>query len=334
MRVLGIETSCDETSVAIVTENRQILSNVIFSQLSEHQAFGGVVPEIGARTHLTYLQSILVQALNEAKLTLSDMDAIAATSGPGLIGGVIVGCTFAKAIALSQNKPFIAVNHLEAHALTPRLTNDVSFPYLLLLMSGGHTELILVKGIGIYQKLGSTIDDAVGEAFDKTARLLGLPYPGGPSLEQAARLGNPDLYPFPKPLCNKPGMDFSFSGLKTAVRVFVQKQEALSSQDTADIAASFQKTVADILVNRCGHALNNTSVETLVIAGGVAANTYIREHLVNLCNARNVTFVAPPPKLCTDNGAMVAWAGLERFRLGFVNSLDFAPRPRWPLAEI
>ncbi len=337
MIVLGIETSCDETAVALVDDRRAVLADLVLSQMALHRPYGGVVPEIAARAHLDHLDGLIVRALAEAKLGLAQVDAIAATGGPGLIGGVIVGAMMGKAIALGCGKPFVAVNHLEGHALSARLSDDVAFPYLLLLVSGGHCQLLIVEGVGRYTLLGATIDDAVGEAFDKTAKLIGLGYPGGPAIERAARDGNPARFAFPRPLKGRPGCDFSFAGLKTAVRVAVEALGAgLSVKDAADISASFQAAVADTLVDRTDHAIaafkaRHANATTLVVAGGVAANTVLRARLAGLAATTGLALIAPPPRLCTDNAAMIAWAGLERFRIGLSDGLDFSPRPRWPL---
>ena len=337
MRVLGIETSCDETAVSIVeaaADGRpvgKILSNVVYSQLTEHRRFGGVVPEIAARAHLERLDGLVADALAEAKLGLGDLDGIAATGGPGLIGGVMVGVMTAKAMAFAHDKPFLAVNHLEGHALSVRLTEDVTFPYLLLLVSGGHCQLLTVRGPGEFTRLGTTIDDAVGECFDKTAKLLGIGFPGGPAVEKAAQGGDPQRFALPRPMWRKPGCDFSFSGLKTAVRLAVEKLPAGDPKAIADLCASFQRTVGDVLGDRCANALAVAPASTLVVAGGVAANLYLRGRLEALAAQHGARLVAPPVKLCTDNGAMIAWAGLERLRLGQTDPLDFRPRPRWPL---
>ncbi len=334
MRVLGIETSCDETAVAVVeadSDDRpvgRLLANVVYSQLTEHRRFGGVVPEIAARAHLERIDGLVEQALAEARLGLGDLDGIAATGGPGLIGGVMVGVMTAKAIAFAHDKPFLAINHLEGHALSARLTEEVEFPYLLLLMSGGHCQLLTVRGPGDFTRLGTTIDDAAGECFDKTAKLLGLGFPGGPAVERAATGGDPNRFKLPRPMWRKPGCDFSFSGLKTAVRQMAESLPRDDPQAIADLCASFQRTVGDVLVDRCSNALAAAPSDTLVVAGGVAANTYLRGRLEGL----GVRLVAPPIKFCTDNGAMIAWAGIERLRRGMVDALDFAPRPRWPLA--
>jgi N6-L-threonylcarbamoyladenine synthase len=337
MRVLGIETSCDETAVAIVEAGAgnqpvgRILANVVYSQLTEHRRFGGVVPEIAARAHLERLDGLVADALAEAKLGLEDLDGIAATGGPGLIGGVMVGVMTAKAMAFAHDKPFLAVNHLEGHALSVRLTEEVTFPYLLLLVSGGHCQLLTVRGPGDFTRLGTTIDDAVGECFDKTAKLLGLGFPGGPAVEKAAVGGDPQRFQLPRPMWRKPGCDFSFSGLKTAVRQTVEKLPAGDAKAISDLCASFQRTVGDVLEDRCGNALAVEPASTLVVAGGVAANLYLRSRLEGVAAKYGARLVAPPVKLCTDNGAMIAWAGLERLRLGQTDALDFRPRPRWPL---
>ncbi|MHA1565167.1 MAG: tRNA (adenosine(37)-N6)-threonylcarbamoyltransferase complex transferase subunit TsaD [Alphaproteobacteria bacterium] len=339
MMILGIETSCDETAAAIVCDDRTILANIVLSQLDEHAPYGGVVPEIAARAHLDNVDNIVAQALAEADLSFTALDGIAATAGPGLIGGLMVGLMTGKAIAAVHDKAFIAVNHLEAHALTARLTDAVAFPYLLLLVSGGHCQLLSVGGLGDYRRLGGTIDDAAGEAFDKTAKLLGLGYPGGPALEIAARQGDATRFNLPRPLRGRPGCDFSFSGLKTAVRRTVEKlPEPTSEQDAGDIAASFQQAVCDVLCDRTGHAFAQHSQTypgpaTLVVAGGVAANTAVRQALGQLCRHHGATLVVPPAALCTDNAAMVAWVGVERLRHGLTSGLDAAARPRWPLDE-
>jgi N6-L-threonylcarbamoyladenine synthase len=337
MRALGIETSCDETAAAVVDGDRRILASVVASQLDRHRLYGGVVPEVAARAHLELLQGLVRRALDEAGVGFADLDLIAATTGPGLIGGVIVGSTFGKALSLARGLPFLAVNHLEGHALSPRLSDDVAFPYLLLLVSGGHCQLLAVEGVGRYRRYGTTIDDAAGEAFDKAAKKLGLGFPGGPAIERAAKAGDPKRHPLPRPMLGRPGCDFSFSGLKTAVAHAV---DALghppTEQEQADLAASFQESVAAALADRTKNALRRFADEhgpghTLVVAGGVAANLRLREVLAGLAAAHGVGFVAPPQSLCTDNAAMIAWAGIERRRLGEEDGLDIAPRPRWPL---
>ncbi len=341
MLVLGIETSCDETAAAVVNENREVLSNKVYSQQQEHARFGGVVPEIAARAHLDVLDGIICDALQESGVTLNDINGIAATCGPGLIGGVIVGSTTAKAMSAAANIPFIAVNHLEGHALTARLTHGIDFPYLLLLVSGGHCQLLIVKGLGNYKLLGETADDAVGEAFDKCGKMLGLGFPGGPAIEKAAVSGNPARFSFPRPMKGRPGCDFSFSGLKTSVRqcILAMSVSEISNSNACDVAASFQEAVSDIMLDRCANAIKMfkeryPNGNTLVVSGGVGANLAIRKQLAALCDAHNFVFVAPPPELCTDNAAMIAWAGIERFQRGLVNDLDIAPRPRWPLEEL
>jgi len=334
--VLGLETSCDETAVALVDSDRRIVAQRLLSQIAEHTPFGGVVPEIAARAHLDHLDRLIAETMVEAGLGYADLAAVAATAGPGLIGGVIVGVTTAKAIALAHDLPFIGVNHLEGHALTARLTEDVAFPYLLLLVSGGHCQLLAVEGVGRYRRLGTTIDDAVGEAFDKTAKLLGLGFPGGPAVEKAALKGRADRFALPRPMLGRPGCDFSLAGLKTAVRLAAEKLGDASEQDIADLCASFQAAIGDVLVDRCKRALDVFAAEhscspTLVVAGGVAANAYLRGRLLDMAEKSGARLVAPPPRLCTDNAAMIAWAGMERLRLGQLDALDLAPRPRWPL---
>jgi N6-L-threonylcarbamoyladenine synthase len=346
LRILGLETSCDETAASIVERDEngegRILADVVLSQLDEHSVYGGVVPEIAARAHVEALDGLIVEALHRSSMRLSDVDAIAATSGPGLIGGLLVGLMTGKAIAMATAKPLYAINHLEGHALTARLTHGLAFPYLLLLVSGGHTQLILVKGVGDYERWGTTIDDALGEAFDKTAKLLGLPYPGGPAVERAARSGNAERFAFPRPMVGEARLDFSFSGLKTAVRQAAEAIAPVSEQDIADICASFQNAVSRTMKDRISRGLARfherfgTSVErpTLVVAGGVAANAEIRSTLETICATNRFAFIAPPMALCTDNAAMIAWAGLERLALGLPSdSLDVAPRSRWPLDE-
>ena len=342
MIVLGIETSCDETAAAVVSDaaGPRILSNIVLSQLSHHRPYGGVVPEIAARAHLDGLEPVISEALAEAKLGFRELDGIAFTGGPGLIGGVMVGTMWAKAIAFVHGLQLAAVNHLEGHALTVRLTDGVAFPYLLLLVSGGHCQLLIVEGVGRYVRLGTTIDDAAGEAFDKTAKLLGLGYPGGPLLEQAARTGDAARFALPRPMKGRPGCDFSFSGLKTAVRHEAARlataEGSLSPADVADLAAATQAAIGDSLLDRTAHAAElfrarHPAGRTLVVAGGVAANAALRTRLAALARDVGLDFVAPPVALCTDNAAMIAWAGLERLRLGLADDLAFAPRPRWPL---
>lgn len=338
MTILGIETSCDESAAAVVDGAGTILSNVVLSQLDDHRPYGGVVPEIAARSHVKQIDGIIAEAMSEAGLGFSELSGIAATTGPGLIGGVMVGMVTGKAIAAVSKAPFIAVNHLEAHALSARLCEEVSFPYLLLLVSGGHCQLLIVEGVGQYKRLGTTIDDAVGEAFDKTAKLLGLDYPGGPAVEQAALTGDPTRFDLPRPLLGRPDCHFSFSGLKTAVRRAAEASSARGdAQTVADLCAAFQAAVGDVIADRTRRAMMafrevaSKPPATLVVAGGVAANSYIRDRLFSLCEDEGFSLVCPPAWLCTDNGAMVAWAGIERLRLGLVDSLDVAARARWPL---
>jgi len=338
MIVLGIESSCDETAAAVVDDQRRILASRVLSQDALHRPFGGVVPEVAARAHLSHVDRLVAAAMAEAGIGFSDLDGIAGTAGPGLIGGVMVGLTTAKAIALVTEKPLVAVNHLEAHALTARLSDAIAFPYLLVLVTGGHCQILSVEGVGQYRLLGTTIDDAVGEAFDKAAKMLGLGFPGGPALERAAREGNAERFTLPRPLKGRPGCDFSFAGLKSAV---LRTLEALpgppSAADIADLAASFQAAVTDILGERALHAaaafraLHPRKTASLVVAGGVAANQAVRARLKALAEEAGLAFVAPPLGLCTDNAAMVAWTGIERLRLGLIDGLDAAARPRWPL---
>ncbi|TPP07101.1 tRNA (adenosine(37)-N6)-threonylcarbamoyltransferase complex transferase subunit TsaD [Rhizobium glycinendophyticum] len=343
LRILGIETSCDETAAAVVTRMQDgsavTEADVVLSQLDEHSAYGGVVPEIAARAHVDALDTLIEEALKRSGVTLADVDAIAATSGPGLIGGLLVGLMTGKAIAMAINKPLYAINHLEGHALTARLTDGVAFPYLMLLVSGGHTQLVLVKGVGEYERWGTTIDDALGEAFDKTAKLLGLPYPGGPAVERAAANGDPKRFAFPRPLVGEARLDFSFSGLKTAVRQAAEGIAPVTDQDIADICASFQHAISRTLKDRIGRGLQrfaelypDVDQPALVVAGGVAANKVVRQTLDELCAINGFRFVAPPHHLCTDNAVMIAWAGLERMALDMpADELAVAPRSRWPL---
>jgi N6-L-threonylcarbamoyladenine synthase len=345
MVVLGIETSCDETAVAVVTDQGKVLSHFLKSQWDVLKTYGGVVPELASRLHLDCLDQLIEQALVQAELTVYELDGIAVTTGPGLMGGLIAGAVTAKTMAAVARRPFIAVNHLEAHALTIRLTKAIEFPYLLLLVSGGHCQLLIVQGVGQYQLLGKTLDDALGEAFDKTARLLELPFPGGPSIEKLAAKGNSGVFTLPKSMVGKPHCDFSFSGLKTAVRRLVEQEKAdsvdlqapeslLTEQKKADLCRSFQETVAEILLDRCQQALKISALPQktpLVIAGGVAANRYIHQFLKeNL----PLTVLSPPKELCTDNGIMVAWAGIERLKKGWTDPLDTSLYPRWPLSDL
>lgn len=343
MLVLGIETTCDETAAAVVKRHDDgratILSNVVLSQIAEHAAFGGVVPEIAARAHVEALDLIIATAMADADTDFSALDGIAAAAGPGLIGGVIVGLTTGKAIALVHEKPLIAVNHLEAHALTARLTDGAAFPYCLFLASGGHTQIVAVRGVGDYVRLGTTRDDAIGEAFDKTAKLLGLGYPGGPRVEQEAARGDAARFTLPRPMIGRRDADFSLSGLKTALRLEAEKIAPLSDQDVADLCAAFQHAVVETVIDRLRHGLRLFrerfgSPSALVASGGVAANGAIRTALLTLAEEDGVPLVVPPPALCTDNGAMIAWAGTERLACGLCDTLDTAPRARWPLAQV
>lgn len=339
MRILGIETSCDETAVAIVNDRRELLAQSLQSQMREHAPYGGVVPEIAARSHLFYLETQYRQAMRQAGLTLTDIDAIAVTAGPGLIGGVMVGLMFAKGLAAASATPLVAVNHLEGHALTARFTDDVAFPYALLLVSGGHCQILEVLGVGQYRIWGTTRDDALGEAFDKTAKMMGLAYPGGPMMEKLAQQGDPGRFALPRPMMGTDSADFSFSGLKTAVRLAladITTRGPLGEQDKADIAASFQRAACDVLQDRLARALGrmgNPLLTACVVAGGVAANQAIKHALTQVAEAHGLPLVVPPPALCTDNAVMIAWAGLERFRLGARDALDYEPRARWPLAS-
>ncbi|MXP41421.1 tRNA (adenosine(37)-N6)-threonylcarbamoyltransferase complex transferase subunit TsaD [Altererythrobacter soli] len=327
--VLGIESSCDETAAALVTGGRRILAQRIASQDADHAPYGGVVPEIAARAHAERLTPLIDAVLDEAGLSLGDCDAIAATAGPGLIGGVMVGLVTAKALAMASDKPLIAVNHLEGHALSPRLADpNLAFPYALLLVSGGHCQILRVDGVGRYRRLATTIDDALGEAFDKTAKILGLGYPGGPAVERLALEGDPKAVPLPRPLVGSAEPHFSFAGLKSAV---LRAHES-GAYTRADIAASFQQAAIDCIHNRLSRALERMGeVSALVVAGGVAANARVRTALEELATSGGLRFVAPPPALCTDNAAMIAWAGIERLGQGASDPLDIAARPRWPL---
>jgi N6-L-threonylcarbamoyladenine synthase len=340
--ILGIESSCDETAAAILDPTGRILADIVLSQQPEHAPFGGVVPEIAARAHLAHLPALIRDVLSRAGLSVADLAAVAASAGPGLIGGLIVGSQFAKGIAIARGLPFVAVNHLEAHALTARLPGLVEggapFPYLLLLVSGGHCQCVAVEGVGRYRRLGATVDDAAGEAFDKVGKLLGLGWPGGPALERLAAGGDPRRFAFPRPMLGREGCDFSFSGLKTAVAQTVAKLPpgALPADVAADIAAGFQAAVTDVLADRASHALAmmRGQASLLVVAGGVAANQAVRAALQRAASSQGFRLVAPPVRLCTDNAVMVAWTGLERLRLGLPSGIDFQPRPRWPLEDM
>ncbi len=335
---LGIESSCDDTCVAVVTNDRKILSNIVISQIEEHKKYQGVVPEIAARSHVQHIETALSQALCEANITLKDINIIAATAGPGLIGGVIVSTNFSKAIALVLKKFFIAVNHLEGHALTTRLTDNISFPYLLLLVSGGHCQFVAVLGLGQYKILGQTLDDSLGEAFDKTAKLLGLGYPGGPIIEKLAKNGDPCKYTLPLSMVTKDGCNLSFSGLKTAVKQLILNVENLDDQTINDICASFQYTVVKIIIARSINAIKMFNLITyskyFVLSGGVAANLYLRSQLEIILKAYDFTLIAPPINLCTDNAAMIAWVGIEKYQNNITTSLDFVPKARWSLEDI
>ncbi len=349
MKILGIETSCDETAAAVVTGDKNILSNVVLSQ-AEHEIYGGVVPEVAARAHMDHIDHVVRKALSDANVSLSDLDGIAATTGPGLIGGVLVGAMMGKALARTQSLPFLAINHLEGHALTPRLTDkNIEFPYLVLLVSGGHTQILIAHGVGHYERLGSTLDDAVGEAFDKTAKLMDLGYPGGPAVEKmAAQCADIhaalDRFELPQSMVGREGCDMSFSGLKTAVRQNIQKlqqRDALDDRAKADLSAAFQTTVGLILKDRLSNALEryidltpDLNNRTCVVSGGVAANTHLRQVLSDTAAQFGVTFAAPPLKLCGDNGVMIAWAGVERLQSGLISDIHMAPRPRWPLEDL
>jgi N6-L-threonylcarbamoyladenine synthase len=336
--VLGIETSCDETGVALVDAGRRVLAEVLRSQLERHAPYGGVVPEIAARAHVEILDRLIERAMGEAGLAFPDLAGVAATAGPGLIGGLLVGLTTAKAIAAAHRLPLLAINHLEAHALTARLTDRLDFPYLLLLVSGGHCQLLAVLGVGRYRRLGATLDDALGEAYDKAAKMLDLGFPGGPGVERAARTGDPTRFALPRPMLGQPGCNFSFSGLKTALRQTIERlgPTAFEPPSLHDLCASFQAAAADVLLDRTRRAAELFRAEypdagALVVAGGVAANAYLRACLARLADEQGLRLIVPPPALCTDNGVMVAWAGLERLALGLTDDLAAPARARWPL---
>ncbi len=339
--ILGIESSCDETAASLITENEQgipvVLSNIVSSQIAIHKEFGGVVPELAARSHIEKIDLIVQKAIDESGRKIEDIDAVASTAGPGLIVCLSVGLSFGKAFASSINKPFIAVNHLEGHALSPKLNSRLDYPYLLLLISGGHTQYLNVKGLGKYKRLGTTIDDALGEAFDKTAKLLGIEFPGGPQIEILAKKGDPTKFDLPKPIYNKGGCNLSFAGLKTAILKITKTIK--TEQEKFDLAASFQKTVEEILKKKTKIAFNefkkqnNTNKKVFVVAGGVAANKKIRSMLINLCEENNYKSLFPPIELCGDNAAMIAMVGLEKFKVKQFNDLDYPAKPRWPLDE-
>ena len=343
MLVLGIETTCDETAAAVVRRDEdgraEILSNVVLSQADEHAAYGGVVPEIAARAHVEIIDHVIAKSMIDAHVGLQELDGIAAAAGPGLIGGVIVGLTTAKAIALVAEKPLVAVNHLEAHALTARLTDAIDFPYCLFLASGGHTQIVAVREVGNYVRLGTTVDDAIGEAYDKIAKLLGLGYPGGPEVERQALRGDPQRFALPRPMLGRTVPDFSLSGLKTALRLEAEKIAPLSELDVADLCAAFQAAIVDVIDDRLiagvrafrerfGHPT------ALVAAGGVAANRAIRSALERVAFGARIPLVVPPAELCTDNGAIIAWAGAERLARGLTDTLEASPRARWPLDQV
>lgn len=334
---LGIESSCDDTAAALVRDDRCVLASVVVGQTALHADFGGVVPEIAARAHAEKLDGCVAQALDQAGLRLADLDGIAVTAGPGLIGGVLSGVMLAKGLAAGSGLPLVGVNHLAGHALTPRLTDGVDYPYLMLLVSGGHCQFLRVDGPQDFTRLGGTIDDAPGEAFDKVAKLLGLPQPGGPAVEAAARDGDPRRFAFPRPLLDRPGCDLSFSGLKTAVLrqrdTLVAAQGGLREQDRADICAGFQAAVADVLAEKTRRALMLAPVPVLAVAGGVAANQTLRAALQEVAAKAGAAFLAPPLRLCTDNAAMIAWAGIEAYDRGQRDGMDLAARPRWPLDQ-
>ncbi|WP_203595255.1 tRNA (adenosine(37)-N6)-threonylcarbamoyltransferase complex transferase subunit TsaD [Salipiger sp. PrR002] len=339
LTILGLESSCDDTAAAVL-RGREILSSVVLGQAELHAAFGGVVPEIAARAHAEKLDLAVEQALVQAGVPVGELDAIAVTSGPGLIGGVLSGVMMAKGIAAATGKPLIGVNHLAGHALTPRLTDDLAYPYLMLLVSGGHCQFLVVRGPQEFTRLGGTIDDAPGEAFDKTARLLGLPQPGGPSVEEEAKKGDEKRFRFPRPLLDREGCDLSFSGLKTALLrmrdKLIDEQGGLHAQDRADLCAGFQAAVRDVLAEKTKRALRlyleaNPAQPALAVAGGVAANKALRGALESLCDAHGVSFTAPPLRLCTDNAAMIAYAGGELLAAGERSDMTLAARPRWPL---
>jgi len=336
--ILGIETSCDETAVALVDAGRRILAEALRSQLARHAPYGGIVPEIAARAHVEVLDRLIAEVMAEAGLGFPELAGVAATAGPGLIGGLIVGLVTAKAIAAVHHRPLLAVNHLEGHALTARLTHAIDFPYLLLLVSGGHCQLLVVDGVGRYRRLGTTLDDALGEAFDKAAKLLDLGYPGGPAVEAAARAGDPARFALPRPMLGQPGCHFSFSGLKTALWHTIRRlgTASLAPPHRDDLCASFQAAVGDVLVDRTARAAamfraRHPAGDTLVVAGGVAANAYLRARLETLAAGAGLRLIVPPPRLCTDNGVMIAWAGQERLALGLTDPLSAPARARWPL---
>ena len=338
MKIMGIESSCDDTSVAIIDSNRNIFANEVLSQNEIHKNYNGIVPELAARNHVGHIDLVLKKTLRKSNTNLNDVGLIAATAGPGLIGGLLVGLTFAKTLAQAKSIPFVAVNHLEGHALTSRLTDNTNFPFLFLLVSGGHTSFYFVKKINNYIRIGGTLDDALGEAFDKVAKMIGIDFPGGPNLEKFAKLGDENSFCFAKPLLNKPTLDLSFSGLKTSVMQVLKEKKIDNNVIKSNIAASFQKTISDILTVKLERAIEKTeenfgAFKNVVIAGGVASNLYLRKKLIKIIENKNKKCYFPPLDLCTDNGAMIAWAGYERYREGLLNGLEFPVRPRWPLEE-
>lgn len=345
--ILGIETSCDETAAAIVSNHKKIIAHRVYTQLEDHIPHGGVVPEIAARAHVEKISPVVEACVKEAKISISEIDAIAATCGPGLIGGVMVGMVYAKSLAATLNKPFIAINHLAAHVLTPRLTFDIQFPYLCLLVSGGHTQFLLVKNAQEMETLGQTLDDALGECFDKSAKMMGLPYPGGPQIEKLAskcieKESALEKFQLPRPLLGKDGCDFSFSGLKTAMRQYIEnfQEGAIPETEASQLAYAFQIAITDTLTDRCKNAImmakdmSGIDVKSLAIVGGVAANQFIAKTFKSFTDSQHIQLYVPPPALCTDNGAMIAWAGQEKLALGLTDTLDFKATPRWPLGKV
>lgn len=338
LHILGIESSCDDTAVAIINSNGEILANIVINQNNEHQSYKGVVPEIAARSHILNIEKAFKSALAESGREISDIDMVAATTGPGLIGGVIVGAMFGMSLASTMNVPFIPINHLEGHALIPHLSSKLEFPYLLLLASGGHTQFIAVENLGQYKLLGQTYDDAIGEAFDKVAKMLDLGFPGGPIIEKMAINGDPNRFNFPKPIINNHGCNMSFSGLKTAVKITIDKMSNLRQQDKCDIAASFQNTIKQVLVKKTSQAILEFDkiypLKQFVISGGVASNKVLRKALHDLCSCKGYEFYAPPIKLCTDNAVMIAYAALLRYQNGCINYDDYLPKARWSLEDL
>ncbi|MDA9558655.1 tRNA (adenosine(37)-N6)-threonylcarbamoyltransferase complex transferase subunit TsaD [Alphaproteobacteria bacterium] len=339
MKILGIESSCDDTSIAIVDSDKNIIANEVLSQNNVHKEYKGIVPELAARNHVLFIDKVLKKILNKNNLSLNNIDLIAATAGPGLIGGLLVGLTFAKTLAQVNKIPFIGVNHLEGHALTSRLTDNIDYPFLLLLVSGGHTNFYFIEGINKYFYLGGTLDDAIGEAYDKVANILELGFPGGPNIEKLAKKGNESLISLPKPLIKKNNLDLSFSGLKTAVLNIIKNRSKNHIFSSADIAASFQKSISDILCKKITIAINimnekKVNYNNVVIAGGVAANKYLRKNLHNEVEKNNKKLFLPPVNLCTDNGAMIAWAGYELYKSGIRSNMNIRASPRWPLEEM